>query len=207
MDIYRIVWRGFCGVLGLIGLVSAFILLPVKTLIWLAIVGGTISSATVVTWRSSDDGSGDRWPAGRSVLIVAIASAVLPIAAGLGFLIGGGVVFVVLLLGLSSPPVIRWYGSKVGWVPESTSSAERVLPTASTAEICRQWQESYAALNAGGSAARLRIVMARQRCLDELERRDPVGLNAWLSSSAASAGGNPRPFLNANADDPADGAS
>jgi len=82
-----------------------------------------------------------------------------------------------------------------------------VLPTVSRAEICRQWQESYAALNAVGSTARLRIVMARQRCLDELERRDPAGLNAWLSSSAASAGGNPRPFLNANADDPADGTS
>jgi DNA-binding transcriptional regulator YdaS (Cro superfamily) len=207
VDIYRLVWRSFCAVFGLLGLVSAFILLPGKALISLAIAGGTISLATVVTWRSRDDGSGDRWPAGRSVLAVAVAGAALPAAAGFGYLIGGGVVFVLLLLGLSSPLVIIWCGSKVGWAPESASSAERVLPTVSTAEICRQWEDSYAALNAVGSAARLRIVMARQRCLDELERRDPAGLNAWLSSSAASAGGNPRPFLSANADDPADGTS
>lgn len=36
--------------------------------------------------------------------------------------------------------------------------------------------------------------MARQRCLDELERRDPDGLHACLSSPA-SAAGDPRRFL------------
>jgi hypothetical protein len=207
VNIYRLVWRGFCVFFGLLGLISGFILLPAKALIWLTVVGVTISSAAVVTWRSRDDESGDRWPAGRSALIVALAGAALPAATGLGFLIGGGVVFVVLLLGLGSPWLITWCGRKAGWEPEPPGTAERVSPTASTEEICRQWQESYAAMNAVAGAARLRIVMARQRCLDELERRDPAGLNAWLSSSAASAGGNPRPFLSANADDPADGPS
>lgn len=43
--------------------------------------------------------------------------------------------------------------------------------------------------------------MARQRCLDELERRDPDGLHAWLGSNA-SAGGDPSRFLARNGSDP-----
>jgi hypothetical protein len=57
-----------------------------------------------------------------------------------------------------------------------------------TAELCRQWCESFDALReATTPVARLRIVMARERCLDELERRDPEGLHAWLESSASAS--------------------
>jgi hypothetical protein len=44
------------------------------------------------------------------------------------------------------------------------------------------------------ASRRLEIVKARARCLDELERRDPVGLQAWLESSASPAG-DPARFL------------
>lgn len=68
----------------------------------------------------------------------------------------------------------------------------------STAELCRQWHQSFEDLHqAITPAARLSIVTARQRCLDELERRDPDGLHAWLSSSA-SAAGDPSRFLRTN---------
>ncbi|MFI5695302.1 hypothetical protein ACIA58_25845 [Kribbella sp. NPDC051586] len=69
------------------------------------------------------------------------------------------------------------------------------IANAGTTELCRQWLESYGELRrATSQAARLRVVMARQRCLDELERRDPDGLQAWLASTA-SAGGDPRRFF------------
>ena len=79
-----------------------------------------------------------------------------------------------------------------------TDVVDHGLPTVSTAQLCREWHESYEALQqAATSVARLRIVMARQRCLDELERRDPEGLNAWLWSNA-SAAGDPSRFLGGN---------
>ncbi|MFG1913142.1 hypothetical protein [Kribbella sp. NPDC048928] len=68
-------------------------------------------------------------------------------------------------------------------------------PQRSTADLCRQWRDSYEALRqAQTDRQRLRIVMERQHCLDELGRRDPEGLDAWLSS-AASAAGDPAHFL------------
>jgi hypothetical protein len=48
--------------------------------------------------------------------------------------------------------------------------------------------------DAATPAARLHLVELRQHCLDELERRDPAGLSAWLASTA-SAGGDPSRFL------------
>ena len=68
-------------------------------------------------------------------------------------------------------------------------------PVRTTAELCRQWHDSYDALQAATTPiARLHVVMERQRCLDELECRDPEGLSAWLAS-AASAAGDPSRFL------------
>jgi hypothetical protein len=65
----------------------------------------------------------------------------------------------------------------------------------STSQLCREWLESYQALSQAESPrALLRIVMARQRYLDDLERRDPDEIHAWLAS-AASAGGDPSRFL------------
>lgn len=71
----------------------------------------------------------------------------------------------------------------------------------------RRWQDSYKILrDATTAAARLRIVEARQLYLDELERRDPVGLKAWLGENA-SAAGDPSRYLARDGKDapPADG--
>ncbi|WBQ08300.1 hypothetical protein [Kribbella sp. CA-293567] len=203
MTIYRLVWRGFCATFGLIGIVSGVFLLPGRALVSLAVVGTAISLATIVGLQSRTDEPGRRRSAGRLTLIAVACCAALVATMGLGLLIGaGGVISIALLLGLGSPAVVLWCGRRLGWTAtEPKFTDTRVSPTASTADICREWQETYTALNTVNSTARLRIVMTRQRCLDELERRDPAGLNAWLSSSMASAGGNPRPFLSTNADD------
>ncbi|MEU4196842.1 hypothetical protein AB0E69_33415 [Kribbella sp. NPDC026611] len=46
--------------------------------------------------------------------------------------------------------------------------------------------------------------MGRQRCLDELERRDPEGLNAWLGSTASAAGDPSYCLTHSDAEPPAD---
>jgi hypothetical protein len=61
--------------------------------------------------------------------------------------------------------------------------------------LCLAWRRSYVQLQQSTSAsARIRHVQERQLLLDELERRDPTGLAAWLASGCRAAG-NPLPYL------------
>ena len=62
-------------------------------------------------------------------------------------------------------------------------------------ELCWAWRVSYVALQHAPSVpARLGAVQTRQQYLDELERRNPEGLTAWLYSGARAAG-DPRPYI------------
>ena len=62
-------------------------------------------------------------------------------------------------------------------------------------ELCRQWRHSYVTLQRANTvAARLRIVARRQTYLDELERRAPQQLDAWLHAGARAAG-DPSKFI------------
>jgi hypothetical protein len=119
--------------------------------------------------------------------------------AGYITLVGAAAVGLLLAIGISSPPALRLFRRTL---LRRTGSA-----ALTTAELCRQWQDSYRALQAATTdAARLRIVEIRQHCLDELELRDPDGLNAWLESTSSPAG-DPSRFLSTNIEDipPIDG--
>ncbi len=62
-------------------------------------------------------------------------------------------------------------------------------------DICLAWCSSYVALQRVRTAeSRLRVVEMRALYLDELERRDPGALGAWMASGARAAG-DPRRFL------------
>ncbi|MEU8225697.1 hypothetical protein [Kribbella sp. NPDC048915] len=61
--------------------------------------------------------------------------------------------------------------------------------------LCLAWRRSYRRLEAARTPAeRLVVVEQRQRYLDELDRRSPDGLAAWLAAGAR-ASGNPLPYL------------
>jgi hypothetical protein len=61
--------------------------------------------------------------------------------------------------------------------------------------LCWAWRRSYVTLQQTRSpATRLRVVQVRQAYLDELERRNAVGLSAWLASGARAAG-DPSRFI------------
>jgi len=61
--------------------------------------------------------------------------------------------------------------------------------------LCLAWRRSFRLLEASFSAAeRLSVVEQRQHYLDELHRRSPEGLKAWLDSGAR-ASGNPLPYV------------
>jgi hypothetical protein len=61
--------------------------------------------------------------------------------------------------------------------------------------LCLAWRRSFVHLQRAMSpSSRLCHVQHRQRILDELERRSPDGLAAWLASGCRAAG-NPLPYL------------
>jgi hypothetical protein len=180
---YGVVWRAVCVVLGAVGVVIAFIAVPPETLGALGLLA-IVAGLTAAVGYAPGDGRAPRYGRVRVVLIVVMACGAIAPVLGLGAVLGPQVVWLLLVLGGASPPVVRWYGSRLG----SAQVAEDE-PACTTAELCRHWRDSYDALSeATTPIARLRIVMARQRCLDELERRDPEGMHAWLESSASPAG-------------------
>ena len=73
-------------------------------------------------------------------------------------------------------------------LPEDLGSLDDVA-------LCLTWRRSFLLLQAARSVEdRMIVVEQRRRCLEELERRCPGGVEAWLSSGAR-ASGNPLPFL------------
>lgn len=56
-------------------------------------------------------------------------------------------------------------------------------------ELCWAWRRSYVRLQRCRTVTETaRVVAERQLCLDELERRNPGGLSAWLEAGARAAG-------------------
>ena len=87
---------------------------------------------------------------------------------------------------LEDPPAI--------FLPDLDAQAA-ALPALSDDELCQWWRRTFTALGEAGTAGqRLDVVRARQLYLDEIERRHPTELRAWLASGARAAG-NPMPFL------------
>jgi hypothetical protein len=57
------------------------------------------------------------------------------------------------------------------------------------AQLVMAWRRSFVQLQmAAGEADRLAAVNTRQRCLDELYRRHPRGMAAWLAAGARASG-------------------
>jgi len=129
--------------------------------------------------------------AGRWIRVAAVACGAWVAVLGLGQILGPWLFLLVLALWAASPPALRWYvGRSRG---ASRGGDEYALMT--TAQLCREWRATYAALQLEAAPrVRLCITIARQRCLDELERRDPGGFESWLASGA-SAGGSPHRFI------------
>lgn len=75
------------------------------------------------------------------------------------------------------------------------------------AELCRVWRHSFVTLQAARSPHELaRVVAQRQVYLDEMERRSPTALQAWLESGARAAGGPDRFLTKRRHDDQSDAA-
>ncbi|MFG1621837.1 hypothetical protein [Kribbella sp. NPDC049227] len=187
---YRLGWSGLCGLVGVLGLVAGLFFVPTDLVFPLFFVAALIGSAVAANaWSKTEDASvpARAW---KAAVVAGTVIAAIVACAGYVVLLGPAGPSLVVVLGITSPPALRWFGRRLGHVPGRLYNG-----ALTTAELCRRWQDSYDALRAATTAAaRLRIVEARQHYLDELERRDPRGLNAWLGGNA-SAAGDPSRFL------------
>jgi hypothetical protein len=188
---YRLLWRVLAGLAGVVGLLVGLFFVPGDLMFRLLFVAALIgSTAGSIAW-SKAEGTATPARARRSAAIAATVIAAVVACTGYVVLFGPVGPAVVVVLGLTSPPLMRRCGLRLGHIPGRRYRRGAL----STAELCRQWRDSYEALRYATTAtARLRIVEARQHYLDELERRDPLGLRAWLGENASPAG-DPSRFL------------
>jgi hypothetical protein len=84
------------------------------------------------------------------------------------------------------------------WRPETSSERSPLRHDVSAmddAELCLAWRRSFRMLEAARTQSEhIALVVQRQRYLDEMQRRSPDGVAAWLASGAR-ASSNPMPFL------------
>jgi hypothetical protein len=186
---YRRVWQVVCGVLAVIGIVVGFVVLPAAAWVVFGLLAVVVALAMVV---GADPETGDGPSVGHGMLVG--LGAAVGVAALLAYaaILNVGALVVLLLPAVTSPPAVRRYAAVLGM---NRRPAEPTVADFGTDKLCRDWLDSYDALRKAGShPERLRIVADRQRCLDELERRDPEGFHAWLGSAAGPAT-DPRRFL------------
>jgi hypothetical protein len=191
MRAYRWSWRVVVGGAGVVLLGAGAIVLPMVLWVVLACLvapfGLILAIGTGTATRAGTGAGAADGPRGRRLHVakVLVGSYLVLVACAVLFKLLGSAAFGVLtLVFAASPPAIGWYGRRLA------RGRDEPMPqaTVSTEQLCREWLDSYAALNSAPTSG------ARQRCLDELERRDPAGLQAWLASSA-SAGRDPRRYL------------
>ncbi|MFG1812220.1 hypothetical protein ACGFIF_00525 [Kribbella sp. NPDC049174] len=216
MRAYRAAWLGFCGVVGLMGGLAAFTL-PPPTVILLfllaAITGGVVAMIALIPADNTPIAR-DRWPTVAWSGVVAGAGTVAFVS--LGTLLGAPMAVLMLVLIAGGSPYVarRWFGrlrehehrpspghpDAHQAIPARTAMSLEPEPVDEAAELSDDalvlaWRASFSALQRATSPAeRLRIVDARRAYLDELERRNPSGVAAWLASGARAAG-NPTRFV------------
>jgi len=102
-----------------------------------------------------------------------------------------------LLCALTWPPLLRRIARGTGAPPPPPArprpDPDHPLTELDDEALCRLWRHTYWQLELEATEAGvLDLVAQRQACLDELERRDPTALQAWLSSGARPSSGPER---------------
>ena len=179
----------------------------------IGVVVVTLATAVVV---SSAWGADGRPAVARIVRVTFAAGLMTPAAVGLIAVFAFAGVLLVLILVATTPGLIALIKARRDvkgdpaaaqpgpetWRVPTTSPADdpanepaRELGSLDDAALCLAWRRSFRLLETASSAAeRVSIVEQRQQYLDELNRRSPEGLAAWLASGAR-ASGNPLPYV------------
>jgi hypothetical protein len=210
---YHLAWRVVAGILAGVGISAAVLLSPAVLvfLVGVAVVGTILMLLAV----RGDGGRSRRDSTGRLLTSGLAAGTVAGALVGFTALLGAGTFPAALCFLGSSPYAVKaWSRWRRSRLTPSTAQAVamdaalahmRSMPRPSQAclepsrltdeQLCQAWRASFRALGDGSSGIQMMgAVAARQRLLDEFERRNSRGLTAWLASGARAAG-NPLPYL------------
>jgi len=140
--------------------------------------------------------------AGVAAAIAAVTVSALLAMAGSAVLLGAAAapVYLLLLLGVGA----GLWRHRVAWGAYATTVTCATLPPVGAGAglnlraLCMAWQRSHASLHGLPTGpARTELVATRQRLLDELEQRDPVGFRHWLHRGV-HASSDPGHYLTEN---------
>lgn len=213
---HAMAWRSCVGIVAALGLVCALLAWPVVEVAVTFVVTAFLAAMWLAVHATGERGSSD----GRVHVSDWLAAASQAARAGIVAVALGGLIalspplalLLLVVATVSSPYVLARVVPRV--VPQAGDRPTTVLPladdlllpvgrevdraivpTLSMTELCHAWRVSYASLAEATSPTHCAAVVAsRQACLDEIERRDPDGLHAWLMSGAR-ASGSPQRFL------------
>lgn len=216
MASYTWIWSILWGACAMVAAVIGWRAVPPGTAVAMFVVGAiccAVATHAYLDWKGTSPPD-VRDAVGKIALNGALGGGVAVATTAVASAIGGVVVPLVLVATLSSPWFIRTVRDRIKRLNENSRPAPEsvtpppgdrwvrvsMLPPAaieilSDHQLCKAWCASFAALdNATTMAARLELVALRQGYLDELERRHPSGLEAWLASGARAAS-SPTRFL------------
>ncbi len=199
MHDYRRAWR-ICWILfALAGTIGAILSWPGPVIVLTWVFGATLGAALVTGVRGEDDTTAPAAPVtSREVIIAAVLGAVLT-SGMVGWLevspVGAVTLTAVALV--SSPWFIgvvrgrtgqagdprRKPGQTLDDVIAEAESLDELCRRMSTPELCLAWHQTFTLVNHADAANRqMRVLVLREAFLDELVRRDPSGLDAWICS-------------------------
>jgi hypothetical protein len=219
MNSYRIAWRFACWSLGLVGVVAAFAV-SIPAMVALFIGAGLVAGLSALNFavRRHVPKPPPRDLAGFVATWCFVGGAACVAVVGLTALVGALAFLVLVFITVASPHAMGMYARGLrssagdlddrqredaigaGHSPTTETGQPGRPPTTdlrslTDIDLCHAWRASFSALQETSSPAqRLRVVQARQECLDEFERRNPEGLMSWLASGARAAA-NPSRYV------------
>jgi len=214
MSVYRGGWLIVAAALILTGMLAAAVM-SLSSLVVLFTAFALVGAVVVLLVRQADGPRGQKGCIRDILLGGCVAGSLAGAFAGLTRIMGAAAIIVALVVVASSPWVVgasrRWLRtvpSPLDWPLDSVIWAlsysgptyapfqpPAVQPVSDDQLLRQAWCASYRALEATTSRRKaIRIIEERSEYLDELERRNPAALAAWLAS-AATAADNPSTYL------------
>ena len=200
MQGYRRAWLVWWGFFALSGTAAALVMWPGPAVALVWIFGATVGAffgvgATSAAAQENPFADLDVRAVRRGALAGGFVAGGV---AGWGQVSVGGTVALVVLATVTSVPAVRLLSGLVGAGPrQAPSSGRESLDTTiaragsleeacrsfTTLELCLAWQQTFTITTGPpGPTQAMRLLIVRQAFLDELARRNPAGLDAWLSS-------------------------
>jgi hypothetical protein len=195
---YRRAWRSWWLLVALMGTVGAVLTWPAPVLLLTWIFGATLGAALITGALTEDDAAA---PFAHVTACEAIGAAMFGavVASGVvGWLAisASGALGLVVLALVSSPwflgvvrrtppPVtpVRNAGETLDDVIADAGSLDELCHRMSTPELCLAWHQTFTLVSHADTPHRqMRVLVLREAFLDELVRRDPDGLDAWICS-------------------------